>query len=346
MPNSRKNRVKLADIAQVSGVSLTAVSLALNNKPGISQETRVRITEIARSMGYRFKVPQTQMAVTPVKTLGLLVKSRPQDEPHANSFYASIIAGIDATCRQMGVTLMFANLPVDSENCPLEMPSLLDKREVDGYLLAGVQIDEVFAHWLERRACPVVLLDSYSQSWRFSSVLSENVGGAYQVTEYLIQKGHREIGFIGGHDRAFPSLVERRTGYRKAMARYGLQRQVFADCSPNRKEAGAAALSLLRQNPRLTALVGVNDDTAISAMHALIEAGYRVPQDISLVGFDDICLAESVVPTLTTLRVAKPSMGRLAVQLLLNQIFQPAGGRVTAMFRPVLIERNSAAAVV
>ncbi len=341
MPNSHKNRVKLSDIALESGVSLAAVSLALSEKPGISKETRARITEIARSMGYRFKYPTASAAVKPLKTIGLFVKSGPEDGPHANSFYASIIAGVDATCRQMGITLMFANLPVNCEGYPVEMPALFGKKEVDGLLLAGVYIDEDLVCALESRSCPVVLIDSYSKTGLFNSVLSENIQGAYQAAEYLMVKGHREIGFIGGHERAFPSFVERRDGYRKALEDYGIYRQVFADCSINRSEIAAATIKLIKQNPKITAIMGVNDDTAITAMDTLIEAGYRIPQDISIIGFDDISLAENAVPSMTTMRVNKQSMGRLGVQLLLNQVFQAESGLVTSMFRPVLIERNS-----
>jgi DNA-binding LacI/PurR family transcriptional regulator len=179
----------------------------------------------------------------------------------------------------------------------------------------------------------------------FNSVLTENIQGAYQAAEYLIVKGHREIGFIGGHERAFPSFVERRDGYRQALEDYGIHRQNFMDCSINRSEVAAVTMKLIKQNPKITAIVGVNDDTAITAMNTLIEAGYRIPQDISIIGFDDIYLAESIVPSLTTMRVNKQSMGRLGVQLLLNQVLQAESGLVTSLIRPVLIERNSVMAI-
>jgi LacI family transcriptional regulator len=341
MPNSRKNRIKLFDIAQASGVSLTAVSLALGDKPGISQSTRIRVLEVARSLGYRFKAPVTITPSQALKTIGLLVKSSPEDEPHANHFYSYIIAGVEATCRQMGINLMFANLPVNSENYPVEIPQLLEKGEVDGILLAGAFVDESIGRILNNRISPVVLVDSYSKANTYNSVLSDNIHGAFQATEYLIRKGHREIGFIGAHDQAYPSFRDRRAGYRNALADYHLSQAYFADCSLNRGDIVAATLDLVTQHPHITGLVCVNDETAISAMYGLIEAGIRVPQDISIIGFDDIYLAESVVPSLTTMRVNKQSMGRLAVQLLFNQVFQADGGRVTSIFRPSLIERNT-----
>lgn len=341
MPNSRKNRVKLFDIAQASGVSLTAVSLALSDKPGISQQTRARVLEVARSLGYRFKAPVASAPVKPIKTIGLLVKSGLDDEPYANHFYSHIIAGIEVTCRKMGINLMYANLPVNKDNYPLEIPPILEKGDIDGLLLAGAFVDDNLSRILDRRSYPLVLIDSYSSNREYNAVLSDNIFGAYQATQYMIRKGHRQIGFVGGHAGAYPSLRDRRTGYSQALADFNLGQPAFADSSFNRGEIAAAALELIAQHRQITGLVCVNDDTAIATMYALIEAGIRVPQDISIIGFDDIYLAENVVPSLTTMRVNKRGMGRMAVQLLMNQMFQMEGGCVTSIYRPSLIERNS-----
>lgn len=341
MTNSRKNRVKLLDIAQASGVSLTAVSLSLNDKPGISQETRVRVIEVARSMGYRFRSPVSTAPIKTIKTVGLLVKAGSGDEPHANHFYSHVIAGIESTCRQMGINLMFSNLPVDSENVPVEIPALLEKGDVDGIMLAGVFVDERLSQALDEHRCPVVLIDSYTEGRVFNSVISDNFEGAYQATEYLIRKGHRQIGFVGSHENAYQSFRDRRNGYRKAMAENEISCAYFANCSHNRTEVTSATMELMQKHPQITGIVGVNDEIAISAMYALIENGIRVPQNVSVIGFDDIYLAESVVPSLSTMHVNKQSMGRMAVQMLVNQVYQAEGGFVTSVFRPSLIERNS-----
>jgi DNA-binding LacI/PurR family transcriptional regulator len=341
MPASRKNRVKLQDIAQASGVSLTAVSLALSDKAGISQETRKRVLEMARSLGYFAKSPVTPESGRPLKTIGLLVKSDDRVEPHANQFYSHIITGIEAACRQMGLNLMFANLPVNDDNYPVDIPPLLEKVDVDGLILAGVYIDAVVGRILSDRGCPVVLIDSYSQGFLYNSVLTDNCSGAYQAVEYLIRSGHRHIGFVGGGAQAYPSFRDRRAGYQQAMADHSIRELYFADCPVRRETVGEAALALLRDHPQITALMAVNDEAAITAMYALIEAGIPVPQRVSMMGFDDIYLAGSVVPSLTTMHVTKRNMGKLAVQLLHNQVSQSEAGCVTSVFRPTLVERNS-----
>jgi LacI family transcriptional regulator len=345
MPGSQKKRIKLVDIARASGVSLTAVSLALSDKPGVSQETRTRVLEIARSLGYRFKTPAYTAPLKSIHTVGLLVKSDPADDPQANQFYSYIIAGIETTCRQMGIQLMFANLPVDEGNFPVEYPSLLETGDIDAILLAGVYVDDTLSRMIDRRGCPVVLIDSYCDTRIYNAILSDNFQGAYQATEYLIGKGHRQIGFLGASDDAFPSFRDRRKGYRKALADYGISSEYFADSPVARSNVAQAAVELIQQHGQISGLVCVNDDVAISAMNALIKQGIQIPQDLSIIGFDDIYIAESVVPALTTMRVNKQSMGRLAVQLLVNQVFQMDGASsVTSVFRATLMERNSTAA--
>ena len=338
---SRKNRVKLVDIAQASGVSLTAVSLALSDKPGISQETRARVLDIARSLGYPVKSPTGSNTNKLIKTVGLLVISNGDEEPNPNHFYFYMVAGIDATCRQMGLNLMFANLPVDAENCPVEIPALVESGDVDGLIIAGALIDEKTSRVLDSHPYPVVLIDSYSQTHAYNSVVTDNLQGAYQAIEYLIRKGHTHIGFVGGSDHAYPSLLERRLGYQKALREFSAGQPYFADCGLGRDEVASAATGLLRDHPQITAIMGVNDETAISAMNALTESGISVPQQVSVIGFDDIYLAESVKPSLTTMRINKQSMGRLAVQLLVNQAAQSDAGCVTSIFSPTLVERNS-----
>lgn len=344
MPSgSRKGRVKLADIAQASGVSLAAVSLALSDKPGISQETRLNVLSVARTLGYPVKPPTGSNASKAFKTIGLLVISSGDNEPSPNHFYSYIVAGIDATCRQMGFNLMFANLPVDAENCPIEIPALVESSHLDGLIIAGALIDEKTSQILDSRPYPVVLVDAYSQTHVYNSVLTDNLQGAYQATEYLIRKGHTQIGFVGGSDHAYPSFLDRRLGYQKALREYAAGSPSFADCGLGRDEVTSATIELLHNTPQMTAVMGVNDETAIAAMNVLIANGIPVPGQVSVMGFDDIYLAENVKPALTTMRINKQGMGRLAVQLLMNQAAQVEAGCVTSVFAPTLVERDSVA---
>lgn len=344
MPNIRRNRVTLLEIAQASGVSLTAVSLALSDKPGISQETRLRVMETARSLGYRFRSPMTSQPVRKINTIGLLVSSLTETELYVSHFYSHIIAEIEANCRQMGIDLMFAHLPIHDDGTPIQLPPLLDKSTVDGYIIAGICVDGKLSRVLEHRNTPVVLFEAYSQVGTYNSVLYDNFHGAYKATEYLIQKGHRAIGFIGGTEHDFPSFRDRRHGYQKAVDDYHIEQSSYADFllyPAQHNEIGITVERFLSQNRQITGLVCVTDDTAIASINRLREVGIEVPRDISVIGFDDIFMAESSAPPLTTMRVNKQSMSWMAIQILLNQIAQENADSVTAVFHPTLVERNS-----
>jgi LacI family transcriptional regulator len=334
-------RVTLSDIAEQSNVSLTTVSLVLRNKPGsgIPAETRQRVLTTARNLGYRVKAPAE--ARQAVNQIGILLRAREDDLPLANPFYSTILAGVEAACRQNRFNLLSATLPVNDDNYPLEIPRLLDSEHVDGLLLVGTFVDQTLDHLLGEKSVPTVLVDAYSESAAYDAVVTENYHGAHQAVSYLIEHGHHHIGLLGSLPRAYPSIRERRRAYQDALQEHEIATTYFADCHLRREEAFAATTQLLTQNPHITALFGVNDDMAIAAMRAAQTLGLQVPQDISIIGFDDIDLAHLTIPALTTMQVDKLSLGRTAVQTLINRVQSPDSPRVTVALRTRLIERQS-----
>lgn len=334
-------RVTMSDIAEQSDVSLTTVSLVLRNKSGssIPAETRQRILDIARDLGYRIKPPAEGHQV--LNQIGILLRAREDDLPLADPFYSSILAGIEAGCRQNRFNLLSATLPVNDDNYPLERPRLLDGEHVDGLLLVGTFVDRTFDHLLGEKSLPTVLVDAYSESTAYDAVVTENYQGAFQAVAYLIERGHRHIGLVGSLPHAYPSIRERRRAYVDVLQEQGVTTTYFADCHLRREEAFAATTQLLQHNPQITALFGVNDDMAIAAMRAAQTLGWQVPQDVSVIGFDDIDLARLTIPALTTMQVDKLNLGRTAVQMLINRVQAPESPRVTVALSTHLIERQS-----
>jgi LacI family transcriptional regulator len=349
-----KKSVRQTDIARRSRVSPTTVSLVLREKPGIPAATRARVWNAANALGYRSpnktaSTSSTQNApsnstrhTTTLHTIGLIIKAIPDQIAAANPFYSYVVAGIEEACRRKRINLLYATLPVDQDNLPVELPRLLSEEQVDGLLFVGTFVDGTLQHALEKQSVPVVLVDAYS-NFAYDSIVSANEPGAYTAVSYLIQRGHRHIGIVGGRAQAYPSLLERRAGYLRALAEHGIAETYLADCWVESALARRAAHDLLCKHSCITALFGCNDEVAIEAMRAASELGYRVPQDISVIGFDDIDLAQHVVPALTTMHVDKLGMGRMAVQLLKNRAQNPDAARVTAFIEPRLIERASVA---
>jgi LacI family transcriptional regulator len=339
MPESR---VTINDIARLSDVSIATVSMVLNNRPGISQDTRNRVLEAAQNLGYTVKPIGLINRQTRLTTLGMVVKSMGEDRPPQNNpFYSKVILGIEEACRRYGVNLLFSTLPVDEDNHPLEIPNLIVSGLADGLLLVGTFVDKTIATIMERCAHTLVLVDGYSTSERYDAVVSDNFRAAYQAVDYLIHKNHRHIAMVGGEPDAYPSLRERRNGYVRALKEHQLSGPYFVNFNINKMKGYEETRQFLQSNPQVTAIFGINDDIAITAMHAAQSLGKHVPGDISVIGYDDTFLAENSQPRLTTMHVGTVSMGRAAVQLLALRLEDQNAARMTLTIHPELVERES-----
>ncbi len=339
-PDNDTIKVTISDIARESGVSPATVSLVLRDKPGIGAETRQRVLDSAQRLGYIPTPSNSSKTESSAKNIGLVVKVRPDDIPASNNFYAPVLAGIEAVCRKNQINLMYANIPVNEHNNPMETPRLLTERHADGLLLVGMQVTDTLLSSLRQQEVPLVLVDAYTAGGVYDTVVSDNIAGAQWATTYLIEKGHRHIAIAGSEPDAYPSVQERRSGYLQAIEAHNLT-PYFADCALWPECVPPVITQTLQQHPEITAVFGCNDDVAIAVIKAAPSLGRRVPEDLSVIGFDNIVLAQHITPQLTTMRVDKMGMGRLAAQTLLNRIEYPKAGWVRGVILPTLIERQS-----
>jgi len=194
---------------------------------------------------------------------------------------------------------------------------------------------------LNKWAVPIVLVDGYSDTKSYDMVISDNFSAAYQAVEYLIKRGHRHIGLVGGEPDGYPSLRERRNGYFRALKENGLSDSYPADFNINQPSTHEKVVTLIKDHPEITALFAVNDNIAVDAIHAVQYLGLKVPQDISVIGYDDTHLATSVSPALTTMHVDTFAMGQGAVHLVSMRMHRPEATQVTLVVHPTLVERQS-----
>lgn len=341
----KRNKVTMTDVARESGVSLSTVSLVLNEKPGLPPETRTKVLNTARQLGYEMRTlaPASNKPST-LSTIGVIVKRAQGDSapPSSNIFFSHVTVGIEAGCRQENISLLYTTLPVDDNNNSLEIPRLIQDPRVDGLLLVGNYIDDHLNMALRKRGIPIVLVEAYCCTSDYDSVLIDNHQGAYSAITYLIDKGHRDIAFLGSFPDSRISFRYRRQGYQQALADHGIANTYYADCQHNDRQAVIEATHrLLAENPQVTALFGCNDEVSLIALHAIHEAGKRVPDDISVIGFDNNADSANSFPPLTTINVDKVGMGRLAVQLIINRAENPDQGHVTMQIHTRLVERLS-----
>lgn len=324
-------RATLSDVARRAGVSVAAASLALRGKPGVGDGTRRRVEAVARDLEYRAR-PADRAG-----SIGLLVKSRPDDVVAANRFYGPVIAGVTAACAAAGLDVRLDTLPVDEHFNPLGRPRLIGRHSVDGVLVLGAFLSAGAAELVGR--LPAVLVDGYAaEPATFVSVVSDNVGGAAAATARLVALGHRRIALVGTAPDAFPSIVERRYGYTRAMAAARLEPRFIDGHHDHPDPCVQEAVASMRSRGAPTAFVAANDDVAIEI---LVRLRSRVPHEVSLVGFDGIQAALKIRPRLDTVAVDKRAMGGLAVSLLRHRIEHPREPAFTAIQRTSLVVRET-----
>jgi LacI family transcriptional regulator len=336
-----RKEATLADVAAAAGLSPAAVSLALRGKPGVSEATRARVIEVSRGLGYRPISNDSRHHHKPL-TITLVIRTLHGNAPDANRFYGPVLGGIEESCRRRHTRLMLAIMPVDQFNYPIEVPRGVNDNSSDGLIFVGAHMTRATSMMLEG-APPAVLVDAYSDDGDFDSVETDNISGARTAVQDFIQHGHREIAILGTDPKAFPSILQRRLGYEQAIAEAGLKPHYIDTPYFEHEAAAVAATEYLRANPDVSAIFCANDLVAVTFIQAARDAGISVPEQVSVIGFDDIDLASFISPALTTMAVDKAGMGRLAVTLLLHRIEFAEESVTSTLVRPQLIERQTVA---
>jgi LacI family transcriptional regulator len=337
-------RVTIDDIARESGASPTTVSLVLRDKPGIGVETRDRVLAAAQVLGYQRRPTRGTNAESGVRTVALLFRARhrtaDEQAPGVNPFYSWVLTGLEAAARSRQMNLLYATVPVDVRNEIVDLPTHLLDQHLDGILAIGPFRPSGMAQLSRANGAPLVALDGPANERGWSGVVSDNIEGAATATRYLIDRGHRQIGLLSTGIGVNANFDERASGFARAMQ---------AACLPQRMGAiegddvASAVQKLLAEQPDTTAIFAANDNFALSSIRALGQMGKRVPEDVSVIGFDDIDLAGHPQPGLTTMAIDKVSMGRLAIDLLEFRLAAPSAATVVVTLVPRLIVRESVA---
>ena len=335
------NSVTLQDVADLAGVSIGTASQSLNNRPSVASETRARVLDATRSLGYPIKPETLETGNTPIKVIGLLTKHDIGLAVEINPFYSHIQAGIENECSRRKISLMYASIEVDPSNRPVSWPAMIDEQQIDGLILAGTFIEETVDLFQRRTDVPIVLVDSYAPNLPFDSVVIDNMPAARKAVEYLIQQGHTKIGLLGWSQTSPPSIQERKTGYLQALQKHGIDQTFILPSNLIREEGPQFLRALLERHPEVTAVFACNDTCALGVLTGARELGLSVPQNLSVIGFDNIDLAKEVVPGLTTVHVHKTWLGALGVRQLVDRVETPDQPKVSIVISTQLIIRDT-----
>ena len=304
--------VNITDVAQRAGVSISTVSRVLNNSDyPIRPETRQKVLEAIEELRFRPNDVARSLLLKQTHTIGLIVPDI------SNPYYPELSLGVEATASEHGYAVIFCNTSRRPEKVEYYLDVLLQKR-ADGIIIAGGGTDLTqISQGTLRSDTKIALVGKHHLP--FPSVQVDNFGAAREITSHLLHLGHRHIAFISGPPN-LTSVQDRLAGYKASLEERGISEDNRLICEGDfGAESGySATLSLLRGEPTPTAIFAANDRMAISAMAAAADVGLRVPNDLTVVGFDDIITASLVRPSLTTVALPAYEIGASAMRLMLR----------------------------
>ncbi|MBL8119307.1 MAG: LacI family DNA-binding transcriptional regulator [Anaerolineae bacterium] len=335
---SHKN-VTIIDVARASGVSYSTVSRVLNGYEFVKEDTRQRVLEAAEKLGYVANLQARSLAGGHSNIIGVLVPGLD------NSYIGEIIRGVDEELARANYDLMLYTTHRQRGHEQRYVNTIANGL-TDGLLLVVPEVPTDYLKALSEKSFPHVLIDQSNVRDSSSMVDSTNWQGAYDATRYLIELGHRRIGFITGM-MELSSAGERLDGYRAALTDHSIPflPELVAPGDFWQRSGHKSGLQLLDLPAPPTAIFASNDLMAFGLMEAIRERNLSVPEDISIVGFDDIPQSSIVYPPLTTVRQPLDQMGRVAARLLLEQIENPDRPPRRVTLATQLIIRESCAAL-
>ena len=333
-------RITSSDVAKLARVSRTTVSFILNNVPdvSISAATRKRVLDAAKKLNYSPNVAGKELVSGKSFTIGLVLCQSPE-QIFTDAFLPQVILGVEQAAMQQGFHVLLK--PVDPNDAG-GYARLITENHVDGILLSGPRQDDAALMHLYARNVPIMLMGQLPETdIPFVDVNAR--AGAELAVSHLIEHGHQHIGMITNAPLDYTSAQQRRDGYLKALKKAGLPVQKALIKVGNYTPASGfdAMKALLQVTPRVTAVFVASDVVAMGAILAIKEAGLRIPQDIAVVGFDDIPLAEFYDPPLTTIHLPAFGLGWAGGERLIRIIQGEGLNDASLLLESKLITRQS-----
>lgn len=311
--------ITINEIAQKANVSSATVSMVLNNKPGISPATRERVFKIVEEFGYSLS-PLKKATSKNKGNLQLAIYKKHAKVVSDTPFFQALIEGIESKARQNSYQLTIKYLD-DNTNME-EVISGIRENAIDGMMLLGTELEEQDFMKFMPIEIPVLLVDSSFLDIPANYIVIDNISGVYTGTRHLLENGHKKIGYLKS-SVSIQNFKERYEGYVKALAEAGMTPDpvMTIPLMPTMEGAYEDMLGVLSKKPHFaSAYIADNDIIAFGAIKALKESGIRIPEDISIIGFDDMPFCTMIEPKLTTINVDKNALGQLAVENLINMM--------------------------
>ncbi|MEM9774830.1 MAG: LacI family DNA-binding transcriptional regulator [Chloroflexota bacterium] len=328
-----KQKITIDDVARAAGVSKQTVSRAINNKGEISPKTRTRILTLIEEMGYRPNRMAQAMNTSVSHMIGLVVPDI------TNPFFPEIVRAVQDAAMANGYSTLICNTDEAPE---LEVLNELVTHGIDGLITFTHRANDQDVSEFADRFGPMLIINREVEHPNITSLMVDNVDGACKAVEHLVELGHTTIGMLTTELESI-SNTRRVQGFRKGLKAAGIpiDADLIVQADPTLAGGYAATMDLLRQRPDMTGLFTYNDLMAVGAMRACRDLGRDIPTEISVIGFDDIQIASMVTPALSSIRVDKYEMGRLAFERMLQLIQKQTSDTATIKMEAELIARES-----
>lgn len=330
----------IKDVALKAGLSPSTISLVLNNSGYVSPETRKKVLKLVKEIGYHPSRAAKGLASKTSGNIGFILSD--DHFSQAEPFYTKIFLGTEFEARHHNYYILLTTVG-NTFKAGEPVPRFLLERNVDGVIVSG-RINPKLLDYIVRLGLPIVLIDFSLPRKSISSVLIDNHRGAHLAVQHLVECGHRDIGFIGG-DISHPSIAERFLSFKETLVENGIapnQKLIVGDESDTGIQNGFAAMQkMLEGGGKPTALFAANDAMAIGCMQYLKKVGLKIPEDVAIVGFDDIESSSHVEPRLTTIKVFKEEMGAIAVRRLVEVVKSKSRAIVNTYVPVELVVRES-----
>jgi LacI family transcriptional regulator/LacI family purine nucleotide synthesis repressor len=328
------------DIAEAAGVSIATVSKVVNDRPDVSDETKKEVLKVIEEKNYAPNSVARSLTTNESKLVGVFFNNNP-GEGIQNMFFQEVIFGMERKLGKEGYDYVYFSDQKWHDQANYNYLEQCKDRLVDGAILLGLPEEEERDDLLNSEL-PVVVIDLPINNETSNYIMCDHRHGARQAVEYLYSLGHRKIGMIMGAEEVDP-VHERAQGYQEVINKYDLSyRSEWIKKGPFEEKTGYEAMKeIIKLNPRPTALFCHSDVQAIGALQAIKEAGLNVPEDFSLIGFDDIEISKYITPALTTMNQHSYKLGEKAVNLLLDMIHNPGQKIEPVQLETELMERDS-----
>ncbi|RLQ96625.1 LacI family DNA-binding transcriptional regulator [Falsibacillus albus] len=319
----------LKDVAKHAGVSVSTASYSINGNPLVAVDTRKKVMDAAKEIGYRPNGPAKNLKEQKTKIIGLFLSG------FTGPFFNDMMEGIQDVVMEKGYELVVSS--------SVDRHRMLVERYVDGAIVLNYHMEDELLYSLASEKLPIVVLDRELNHSNIQNVLLPNNEGARKAAEYLIESGHKRLGFIAGSEESYDG-EQRLSGFREELLKgkipFQIEDLLRADFT---EESGYQAMKIRMEKDKSgipTAFLCANDEMAMGAIRAIQEYGLNVPEDISIIGFDDINVAQYFTPSLTTMRIPRKEWGINAAHTLFDMIERKPDNEL-ASIKVDFMKRNS-----